>query len=57
MRYVTPTLTLTLTPPPPLPNPVCRAEVLGVHMKFDDVRVNDKVSQWNVRVLEVSFEF
>ncbi|CAM9697570.1 unnamed protein product [Ectocarpus sp. 13 AM-2016] len=28
--------------------------VLGVHMKFDDVRVNDKVSQWNVRVLEVS---
>ena len=31
-----------------------RTAVLGVHMKFDDVRVNDKVSQWNVRVLEVS---
>eukprot|EP00752_Nemacystus_decipiens_P001548 g1516.t1 len=28
--------------------------VLGVHMKFDDVRVNDKVSQWNVRVLEIN---
>lgn len=35
-------------------SPWCPA-VLGVHMKFDDVRVNDKVSQWNVRVLEVSF--
>ncbi|CAN0436054.1 unnamed protein product [Ectocarpus fasciculatus] len=23
-------------------------------MKFDDVRVNDKVSQWNVRVLEIN---
>lgn len=22
-------------------------------MKFDDARVNDKVAQWNVRVLEV----
>ncbi|CAN0083688.1 unnamed protein product [Scytosiphon promiscuus] len=28
--------------------------VLGVHMKFDDVRVNDKVAQWNVRVLEIN---
>ncbi|CAN0423693.1 unnamed protein product [Ascophyllum nodosum] len=27
--------------------------VLGVHLKFDDVRVNEKVAQWNVRVLEV----
>ncbi len=38
----------------PLVRPARRARtVLGVHMKFDDVRVNDKVSQWNVRILEV----
>ncbi|CAM9941932.1 unnamed protein product, partial [Choristocarpus tenellus] len=29
--------------------------VLGVHMKFDDVKVDEKVANWNVRVLEVRF--
>lgn len=41
----------SITPPSPLSR--LARTVLGVHMKFDDVRVNDKVSQWNVRILEV----
>lgn len=27
--------------------------VLGIHMKFDDMKLNEKVGQWNVRILEV----
>ncbi|CAN0424676.1 unnamed protein product, partial [Discosporangium mesarthrocarpum] len=28
--------------------------VLGVHVKYDDVRVEERVAGWNVRVLEAS---